>query len=208
MKTYIIMADVLNSSGKNAIDLSLGLKQLVQQAQLTFSTTILSPLTITLGDEFQGVIRSLEDGVKLMIWFEEQRILQQIPFKLRLVLHFGEIHTELNPKIAYGMLGPGLTEARKLLSDMKKDPKRFNISGLAEAKTELLIQDGFVIFQSFVDSWTNKEAQMAALFLKNDDYRWVAKQARINPTSAWRRRKSLQINAYIASKNILSMLSK
>lgn len=201
------MANVLNSSGSDAITLASALKDLVQEAQERFSGAILSPLTITLGDEFQGVICSLKEGVSLLIWFEEQRIIKQLPFKLRMVLHFGEIQTKINSSMAYGMLGPGLTLARSHLNRMKKESLRFYVSGLDDTKLEILINNTFIIFQSQVDAWTPKEAKVAAYFLQKDDYRWVAKQVGTNPTSTWRRRKSLKMNAYIASKIILNELT-
>jgi hypothetical protein len=69
------MADIITSSN-NAKQASLmkEFKQLVKKLNSTFSENVLSPLTITLGDEFQGVIKDISSAVTLIIFAEEQII--------------------------------------------------------------------------------------------------------------------------------------
>lgn len=71
-----------------------------------------------------GIIHS---AVSIIISMEEQLIDQGNPFQLRYVLNQGEITTEINQKIAYEMLGSGLTEAREQLDTYKKMGNRFNV---------------------------------------------------------------------------------
>ncbi len=52
----IFMGDVVNSSDYDGEVLSKGLKELVESTNKKFGKAILSPLTITLGDEFQGIL--------------------------------------------------------------------------------------------------------------------------------------------------------
>lgn len=80
---------------------------------------ILTPLTITLGDEFQCLAKSDYDGILLLIGIEKKILELNLPINLHYVLLNGEITTKIDTSTSYGMLGNGLTEARKLLSSKK-----------------------------------------------------------------------------------------
>lgn len=57
--------------------------------------------------------------------YEEECLKQEYDFKLHYALSYGDIDTEINPDIAYEMMGPGLTKARKLLYNKSRSRKRF-----------------------------------------------------------------------------------
>lgn len=132
----IFMGDVVNSSDYDGELLSKGLKELVESTNKKFSKDILSPLTITLGDEFQGVLNSVSTGIDLLFHLEEELLITEPDFKLHYVLLLGEIETEINPDIAYEMMGKGLTEARKMLSSKKRNRKRFRFKLQNKEQTE------------------------------------------------------------------------
>lgn len=201
------MADVLDSRKHQSIELAKQLRMLVEQAQAEFNAVIRSPLTITLGDEFQGVVNTLSDALNLMVWFEEQRIQQALSFKLRMLVHLGDIDTEINSSVAYGMLGKGLTDARENLQSMKKNSNRFSVSGLnSKPDGELMLNHALRIYQNLVESWTPIEAQYASSFIQNDDYQWVALKSGKSPSTTWRRRKNLNMDAYFSAKFLLNTL--
>ncbi|NMW20288.1 MAG: hypothetical protein HKK67_01350 [Chlorobiaceae bacterium] len=70
---YVVMADVIASRSRDPQQLMREFENLVGTANTVFSEGILSPLTITLGDEFQGVLSTLLDAVKVLIWLEDAR---------------------------------------------------------------------------------------------------------------------------------------
>ena len=109
----ILMADVIRSRNQDGERLMQDLEKLVEEVAKINPARFLSPMTITLGDEFQAVVRSAVDAVEIMFSLEEQRIMLQLPLKLRYVLHRGVIETPINAKSAHGMLGKGLTQARE-----------------------------------------------------------------------------------------------
>ena len=89
------MGDVVSSRGYEAKLLHKELKALIQSCNEELRD-ILSPYTITLGDEFQGITTSLEASIKTLFFIEEECLKQKLGFKLHYVLHFGEIETEIN----------------------------------------------------------------------------------------------------------------
>lgn len=207
-KYYILMADVIGSGNKNGHDLMIDFKEIVDHINKENKKTLLSPLTITLGDEFQGIPCSLESSIDLILKIEEQIVLFQKDLKLRYVLHHGPIDTPINPKIAYEMLGGGLTHARQLLESLKSERKdRFHIDLKENPSLGELLDLAFVGYQSIVDNWRFKDLEVVSDFITyKGDYKKVAEKSEKDNSSVFRRRDSLQIRAYFSSKKLLSKL--
>jgi len=200
----ILMADVINSGGKNPTLLMTQLKDVVTTINKEKGANLISPLTITLGDEFQGVANSMENGIQIIFAIEEIILKKQYDLRLRYVLNFGQIDTEINNKIAYEMLGEGLTYARKELNSLKNKDSRFQIRlNRNDAAKETCLNKAFFIYQNFVDSWKEKDLKIVTEFLLKEDYKIVAQKVQIDPSNAWRRKKSLHIQEYKDIKNII-----
>src|SRR5688500_16577165 len=82
----ILMADIVKSSRGNAKALMKAFSQAVASVNKQNHKHILSPLTITLGDEFQGVVRSVQSALQVIFDLEQQCMTAATPFKLRYVI--------------------------------------------------------------------------------------------------------------------------
>lgn len=204
MKYPILFADIQNSRLRNGKKLMGEFKEIVRTVNSNKKKQLLSPLTITLGDEFQGVIDTIEDGIEIIFNLEELILQLDYDLKLRYVLHYGTIDTKINKQMAFEMLGEGLTEGRNQLMELKKESKRFFIH-LDEKNLpkQEYINKAFSLYQSIVDSWKSKDRITVSAFLKHDDYKKVAEEINLNRSSAWRRKKSLNIEQYTDSKNLI-----
>lgn len=208
MKQYILMADVVASGSKDAKSLMKDFKELVASANKTFAKAIISPLTITLGDEFQGVVRDLEAATKIILFLEEFLIQFNKDFKLRYVLNEGEIETGLNKSSAYEMLGKGLTDARQWLGKLKKTNNRFLISISRKPINEILTQS-FILYQSIVSDWNKeKDYTLVTHFLKYRDYKIIAELLHKERSLIWKREKSLKMQDYYAVRTIIEAVGK
>ncbi|MDQ3111549.1 MAG: SatD family protein [Bacteroidota bacterium] len=207
MKYPILMADIENSRDKDSRLLMMQFKKVVVRTNKTFQKELLSPLTITLGDEFQGITNSIESGIQVIFAIEELIIKYEFDIKLRYVLNFGEIDTKVNKKVAYEMLGTGLTEARDSLNNLKKEDARFLIKLGDKTNAGYYVNRMFLIYQSIVDSWKPKDLKSVSEFLIYGDYKKVAKIIRTDASSAWRRKKSLKINEFNSAKEIILFLA-
>src|SRR5262245_51459767 len=107
----ILMADIVKSSRQEARTLMKEFKSIVAETNKRYHKGILSPLTITLGDEFQGVVKGLAAALEIIMDLEYQTLTTKQAFRFRYVVLEGEIQTPINHQTAHGMLGPGLTEA-------------------------------------------------------------------------------------------------
>ena len=129
MANIVLMADIIGSSKRAGKELMMQFKQLTDSVKRKHTKRFLSPITITLGDEFQSVVKSVEDAMAVVVELEEKIIELNFEFKLRYSIYEGEIDTPINKEVAYGMLGEALTKARATLDDMKsKKYERFFIT--------------------------------------------------------------------------------
>ncbi|WP_426063328.1 SatD family protein [Flavobacterium sp. DSP2-3-1] len=207
MKQYILMADIINSGKKEQKPLMEDFKNLIAEINQIYKADILSPLTITLGDEFQGVIKNLTASIQIILTLEENSIHNKLNFKLRYVLNQGEIETPVNEKIAYEMLGSGLTEARLKLNDSKYKKFRFNIA-IDDLLQQSILNDAFIIFENITDKWSLKnDYELASNFIQFKDYKIVSEKMSKTRSLIWKREKTLHMESYNAAKNIIQTIT-
>lgn len=196
------MGDVTSSSTKDAGVLKVDLRTLVDEVNNSYKSDILSPLTITLGDEFQGVVSSLQSAVSIIFSIEELRLSKAIDFKLHYVYQFGEIDTEINPTIAHEMLGPGLTQARKMLTSKRRDRKRFQFYLDEQLHSDQLTRI-FEVLDSIIDSWKKEDFSLILDMINNENNHEVGEIYHKTRTQIWKRRKTLRIKEYSLLKSFI-----
>jgi hypothetical protein len=206
MKDYIIlMADIIGSRDADQARLMADFKEIV--AGINRKATFVSPLTITLGDEFQGVLSTIEEAVSIVFELEEALVRGGKNFKLRYVIVEGLIETPINKEIAYGMLGDGLTRARKYLENLKKDDYRF-FFWLKDQQQHKALNNLFSALQEIIDDWNFKrDFYLVASFLEFGDYKRVAMELGKERSLMWKRKKNLKINAYFALKEVANYIA-
>lgn len=208
MKQFILMADIISSGEKDQNQLMIDFKNLVNEINKSYKNEICSPLTITLGDEFQGVLKNLVNSVKIILDLEESIIRKKLNFQLRYVLNQGKIETPINSEIAYEMLGEGLTEARSKLNDLKNEKFRFKISVENELQNEIL-NNAFKIFESITKKWDiEKDYELVYNFIELCDYKLIAKKMNKTRSQIWKREKTLNIEAYNSVKSIINIIAE
>lgn len=201
------MGDVIESRKLDATKLRQQLKTLLSACNRDLKPEILSPYTTTLGDEFQGIAGSLHAVAETIFCLDEARIKKQYDFMIRYVAHYGEIQTPINTEVAYGMMGPGLTKARALLTDKHRGEPRFCFdlpdTQLAENLTRL-----FSVIDGLTDRWKQRDFSLIADMLLNTNNEEVAAKHKKNRSQIWKKRKHLLIEEYRAAKAVVFDLIK
>jgi len=199
---FIVMGDVIGSRKLDATKLRQQLKNLLSACNRDLKTEILSPYTTTLGDEFQGIARSLHAVAESIFYLDETRIKNQYDFWIRYVAHYGEIQTPINTEVAYGMMGPGLTKGRALLTDKRRGQPRFCFylpdTRLAENLTRL-----FRVIEGLTSRWDRRDFSLISEMLSNTNNEEVAAQHHKNRSQIWKRRKHLFIEEYRMAKAVI-----
>lgn len=203
MKQFILMADVVKSRDHEPVAMMQAFHNLVKELNASFSCRLLSPVTITLGDEFQGVPDGFSTACQMILWLEEQRIERSLAFSLRYVLHEGDIATPLNPELAWGMMGQGLTDAREMLQETKRKELPVRVS-IGHPVAGQILEEAFVVYQNFISGWDPKDDYpVAAAFLKYLDYKEVAEALGKTRSQMWKRARTLNMQSYFSIRNII-----
>ena len=202
----IVMGDVVGSRVLDGQEMIGDFKRLISSCNEELSSCLLSPYTITLGDEFQGIAKSLCCSVQSLFYLEESILKLRIPFRLRYVVHRGEIVTPLNPEIAYEMVGPGLARAREILTDKRQRRPRF-VFDLPDETLSADLNRLFAVIESLVQDWHEKDFGLVADLISNANDSEVAASHHKNRSQIWKRRRNLRIGDYEALKQVCLDLS-
>lgn len=209
----ILMADVIGSREQPGAPLSQHLRALTQGANAAFPEGILSPLTVTLGDEFQGVVSNPAGGIDVILWLEQHLRRNPLcqgsechPYQLRYVLHEGEIDSPLNPERAHGMLGAGLARAREMLTKRARGSPRMLISLRDEHRARRL-SDLLIVLDSIVEDWKAEDFELIEAMRESQDSEAIGKRFDRHRTSIDRRRRTLKIEASLLLERLLRDLA-
>lgn len=204
MEHYILMSDVIESRQKDQTLLMNNFRSCTAFINEKYGHSILSPLTITLGDEFQGVIKDLPSSIKIILELEEFIIKNNFPMKLRYIIHYGQIETKINPDIAYQMLGEGLSHSRNLINKMKEKDTRFYVD-IKNAVQKSILNNCFTIYQNIVDKWKiDKDYKLISSLIEHSDYKIVAEILNKDRSLIWKREKNLNMSSFYATKEIIN----
>lgn len=201
---YIIMGDIITSRKKaDAGKMMSDFRDIINQANKEYASGLLSPLTVTVGDEFQGVAANLDSMVQILFFLEEAFQLQT-ELDLRYVLHYGRIETEINTKNSYEMYGSGLTFAHEKLENYSRDQGRFSFSIEPDILSDHL-QDAFFLYESLVDDWRDTDLDVIRTYLLHQDYKSLFEQGMYKTRSgAWKKVQTLKLEEYLALKRLIT----
>ncbi|MCA6074609.1 SatD family protein [Fulvivirga sedimenti] len=206
MNYLIMMADIIGSSREEGAALMNAFSGIVEAANKKFESGILSPLTITLGDEFQGIISDVQTATEIIFFIDEQCLIADPVFRLRYVLHYGEIQTPVNTIESYGMLGPGLTRTRELLGEIKNGDLEIVVSGLSAPNSKRL-ELAFRLYRAFYNDWHEKDLSVASDFIKHQDYKILSSMYGKDPSTMWRKEKTLKMKDFYASRELITLMA-
>lgn len=200
------MADVKDSRLKKGNELMSSLKSVVNETAVEYKSSFLSPITITLGDEFQSIVKTLLEGIDIIFNMEEFRIHHQIDFELRYVIYEGTIDTKINTTVAHEMVGEGLTNARESLQELKKMNQNYYVYLDNQKKSKYLNQLLF-LYHSELSNWRKKDYNVISYFLAGKNYRQIAKIINRDASSVWRKERTLKMKEYVTIKELIKNLA-
>jgi hypothetical protein len=204
---YILMGDVVKSSDYEPRELRREFMGIIAACNKDLKPGIISPYTVTLGDEFQGIAASLRDAVKAIFFLEEARIRESFSFKIRYVIYQGPVETDINQFNAYTMMGEGLTLARKTLTDKRRGMPRFRFH-LADEYAMNQLNRLFLVLDGLAGRWDVEDGKLILDMLANTHNEQVGDAHGKNRSQIWKRRKNLLIEEYRALKDAIIDLAR
>jgi hypothetical protein len=125
----VLMGDLVGSERARSVPaVHRAFNAAVDSANARHAKRIASPLTITLGDEFQGLLRSLLGAWSVACELRLRLLVANV--SCRFVVGTTELETPVNRKEAWNMMGSGLAAAREKLNDKRtSNAYRFSLPG-------------------------------------------------------------------------------
>ena len=205
---YILMGDIMGSSKHEDLQkLRKDFIEIVSSCNKEFKQKIVSPYTVTLGDEFQGIAASLHAVLESIFYMEEKILLQELDFKVRYVAVYGEIETPINRLKAHTMMGAGLKRAREILTDKRRGEPRFRFE-LSDTYTMNQLNRLFLVFDGLTERWKPRDGRLIMDMLAKPNNEEVGILHGKNRTQIWKRRRHLLIEEYRALKESLLELDR
>ena len=126
MKYLVLIGDIVASKNiRQRKTFQDEFQHLINTLNVEHKKKMVSPLTITLGDEFQGLMNDSKN--LFLIIHKIQSSFANITF--RFALSVGNISTKINHNTAIGMDGGGFHDARQAMDINKKELRHFAYQG-------------------------------------------------------------------------------
>ena len=142
---------------------------------------LLSPYTITLGDEFQAVFstpdRLFRDSLTILIAL--------YPVEVRFSFAIGEISTAINTKQAIGMDGPAFHEARETIDHLKKTKNLFAIAS-SDGTGLTLINQSLALVSHTIGKWPRNRLVLLRGLTENHTVKQLARDLRVTDKAVYK----------------------
>ena len=190
---------------ENRKEVQTHLQKILNQVNKKYEKDIASRFLITLGDEFQGLLYTGKDVLRII---SEIRI-QLYPVCLRFGIGFGKITTDIRAEMALGADGPGYYRAREAVEQLKEREKRnrpvpSDICLKMDEKdrgTEVMLNTIFNLSYVVEKGWTIRQREIIwDMFLYEDGQQNTARRLNISQPTV---QKALAAGGYYTYENAL-----
>ncbi|MDX1585324.1 MAG: SatD family protein [Balneolaceae bacterium] len=165
------------------------------------SASLVSPYTVTLGDEFQAVF-SRADRLFIDAW----RILAALhPVKVRFSIGIGQITTPLNREQSLGMDGPAFHLAREGIELLKKNGYLFNLSVQGSNNAFLkALNNSLYLFSDQLRSWNKNRLYILYMLETGKNYKQITSKLGISEPAFYKNKEAASLDVVIELFNNIS----
>ena len=188
-----IIGDVVGSRAiKNRSDMQKDFRSAMNSLNDMFSKDLHAQFVVTLGDEFQGLVKR---SFNPYLFFQAYHLLLGNQVETRIGFGLGNISTTLNDK-AIGMDGSCFHQARRAIESMKQKNKFLEFYGF-EMNVAINVLANIVIF--IKQQWTPRQLEIVNLYSGNLDQSQVAKELNISKQAVNKVLHAANFNIYYQS---------
>ncbi len=181
MKKIVLIGDIISSKRiKNRNEIQRKLVKLFKKINKG-NKGLVSPYTITLGDEFQALYQNA-DNLFNDVW---QIMLDLYPERIRFSIGIGELTTRVNKRQAIGMDGPAFYNARAGLNQLKTTTFMLNLTDNEEGKFTLINQVLFFI-SSFIKKWKHTRISIFNMLNKELTIKEISLKMKISDKAVYK----------------------
>jgi len=209
-----VIGDIIRSKEiKKRMATQNKLEKALQKINRKYGSCIASNFAITMGDEFQGLLKDIGNLISIIeiIKFE------LYPVKIRFGVGIGQIYTKINKNIPLGADGPAYHNARKMIEDIRKIEKskmRHALDIKIYSDNELsnidLINVSLSLCSFMESKWTRRQREIIYEFLMHEDNQSsIAERLGVTQSTIQRSLKSSGFYNYLyARKEIQKYINK
>lgn len=178
-KLLVLIGDIKDSQSVKDRDREALQEILLDELQglnTKYKESIVSPYTITLGDEFQAVFERADT-----VFVQMLKVMSAIhPIGVRFSLAVGDIDTPINTEQAIGMDGPAFHRARHGIELLKENGYIFHI-GFEEDSPELrVINNSLQLLSGEMRGWNNRRLIILHMMKEGYDYKEISEALEIS----------------------------
>jgi len=205
-----IIGDIIESkkiADRNEVQIKL--RQKLRDINEKYKDDIASKFMITLGDEFQGLLKRGRDAMNIISEIE----LDMFPVKLRFGVGIGRIDTEINAEIPLGADGPAYHQARKMINLLKDKEKHYkesyaNIMIASESdRIDVLLNAILSLSATLKNKWTKRQIEIINCYMNcgSNQYK-TAEKLSITQSSVNKALDSASFYSYKKALDTVSMV--
>ena len=174
-KVFALIGDIIDSKSlENRKDIQNNLHKLLDGLNQKYESSIVSNLTLTLGDEFQGLFKDVECA--LLVMDEIDLTLSLKGINVRFGVGYGEITTDINPELSIGADGEAYWFARDAITHIKK----YHFSQRANERIKLEDENDTEFYNSIFQvqnalrsSWISSQKELALTVIQSSGYETI-----------------------------------
>lgn len=214
MNYFALIGDMIDSKKiNNRHQVQERLTLCLHHLNTKYSNVLVSKLSITLGDEFQGLL-SLDAPLFQII--DYINVAMQ-PYQIRFGLGLGTILTDINPEQSIGADGPAYWYARKALQyiHQKNDNGHTQIAVDFEGIDNVAVINTLIASSEAIKSnWRASQEMILQKLIENDiyhesfDQQGLASELGLTTSALSKRLKTSNIKVYLRTRNCALKLLK
>lgn len=205
-KFLAVIGDIIRSKNiKDRNKTQLELEKTLEEVNKNYKQYIVSQWTITLGDEFQALMKPNLAIFKMLDYISYK----MEPVGIRFGLGLGEIYTDIQYDISIGADGPAYWNAREAINSINHlgyhSYKKISFKGQNE-RNDLL--NNLIDYTEWMkENWTRTQKEVLYTLLNNDIYdedfkqKILIEELGISKSAVSRRVGSSGIQLYLESRN-------
>ena len=197
----VLMSDLVRSERNPATEhLYTSFNAAIERQNRLCAEALSSPLTITLGDEFQGLVTSF--AAAAYIAREIRFDLMDGAVDCRFALGLATLKTPLNTERAWNMMGPGLASTRARLNE-KRGNNFYRFSIPDHPVIETMLEASGASLTAIERSWTATQRADIRALLKGNSPTEIAKRRNVTVHTIYKVRGSGDFDLYLIHWNAI-----
>jgi SatD family (SatD) len=190
----VVMGDIVRSEKAPSTEwLHTKFNEIVDLGNRNHHMVLVSPLTITLGDEFQGLAQSLSATLPLV---RDLRLgLLEHEIACRFAIGLVELRTPLNAEKAWNMMGPGLARTREKLAE-KRAASLYRFAVTEDPVFEGLLDAVGAGLTSIERRWTRKQRDHVKATLDGANADDLAQHQNVSSSNIYKILRSANFETY------------